>query len=392
MCILSGGPFEFVCPSNSSDFTLLSSTRLHGTCQILHKDGTAIKDDVEYSITNLFPHTLFSQIDLEIDGQNLTNSDHLYPYKAYLETILSYGIDAKKSHLTTSHFVKDTADCYDKCDSSNHGYIERQKSVKGSKLFDFCINPHIDFLQTPRLLPPGVAMKFKMTRAKDSFSILSTSGLELMVKLHSLTLFIYRIQASEKIYNKFENTLSHRNAFFPVTKSISKKFTVPAGLVNANQPNLIHGKLPRQIVIGLTLSESMSGKLELNPFNFMHFDCNFIAIRVNGVQVPSKGFRPVFKDKIVRRELRALYDNIGIGTENHGCMLNVDDYCGGTSLFSFDLSPERCNGFHLHEARTGTIDLELCFDLPLPHAISVLCYAAYDHIFEMTKNRNITSY
>ena len=81
----------------------------------------------------------------------------------------------------------------------------------------------------------------------------------------------------------------------------------------------------------------MNGKYELNPFNFMQFDFNFITIRVNGIQIPSKGFIPVFKEKLVHRELRSLYDNIGIGTENHGCSITVEDLCGGTCLFCFDL-------------------------------------------------------
>ena len=77
-----------------NEFTALPLTRLYGVCQIVNKDGTLIENE-NFSICNLFPHSLFSQIELEIDGQALTVSDHLYPYKAYLETLLSYGYDAK---------------------------------------------------------------------------------------------------------------------------------------------------------------------------------------------------------------------------------------------------------------------------------------------------------
>ena len=82
----SSGPFEIVCPASASEFTALPLTRLHGVCQILNKDGSLLENE-NFSVCNLFAHSIFSQIDLEIDLQNMTVSDHLYPYKAYLETI-----------------------------------------------------------------------------------------------------------------------------------------------------------------------------------------------------------------------------------------------------------------------------------------------------------------
>ncbi len=201
MCLLiisSAGPFEFSVPS-SNEYTLLPLTRLHGTCQIVNKDGTVIPEDVDYSVVNLFPHALFSQIDLEIDGINLSSHDNLYQYKAYLETLLSYGFDAKLSHLTTSHFVKDTAKNFENGSNGNNGYIKRREEVKDSRVFDFCINPHIDFFHTSRVLPSNIPMKIKLTRSNDSFSILSKTNEDLSVKIQSLSLYIYRIQPSENI-------------------------------------------------------------------------------------------------------------------------------------------------------------------------------------------------
>ena len=91
--------------------------------------------------------------------------------------------------------------------------------------------------------------------------------------------------------------------------------------MSANQPNIINGTLPRQILIGFLKADALNGSYSLNPFNFQHFDCNFIALRVNGLQIPGKRYRPDFENKLVRRELRALYDNIGLSdpTDDSGC-------------------------------------------------------------------------
>ena len=355
------------------------------------KNGSLLPEDSDYSIVNLFPHALFSQVDLEIDGVNLSSHDNLYPYKAYLETLLSYGSDAKSSHLSTSHFAKDTPHNFENGSEGNQGYVSRRKEVKASKVFDFCINPHIDFLHTSRILPSNIPIKIKLTRANDSFSILSKNEEDFFVKIHSLSLFVYRIQPSDNIRQLHEKLFNKRNALYPITKSLCKKYTVPSGLSSANQPNIINGVLPRQLVIGFIRADALNGDYILNPFNFSHFDCSFIAVRVNGLQIPAKGYRPNFEKKIVRRELRSLYDNIGVNdpSDDSGCNLDVEDFTGGYTLFSFDLSPDKCNGFHLHENVTGIVDLEILFSKPLEEAITVLCYTANESIVAITKERGV---
>ena len=144
------------------------------------------------------------------------------------------------------------------------------------------------------------------------------------------------------------------------------------------------------MILAFTYAESMTVKYNLNPFQFLHFDCNFVAIRMAGLQLPSKSFRPDFQNKLVQRELRAVYDDIGVLTENHGCLLNIDDYCDGATVFCFYLCHDRSNGGqHDHKIRKGNIDLEINFAKPLPEAISVLCYFSYDTIVSITKERNV---
>ena len=213
--LFSSGPFEFSIPA-TTDYTLLPLTRLHGTCQIVHKDGSIVSDDVDFSTVNLFPHTLFSQLDFEIDGVNLPSNDNLYPYKAYLETLLTYGHDAKNSHLSTSHFVKDTAHNFENGLQGNKGYITRRKDVIGSRVFDFSIIPHIDFFQTSRVLPSNIPMKLKLTRSSDSFSILSHNSInsDLCVKIHSLSLFVYRVHPTEEVRYLHNKIFSKKMHYF----------------------------------------------------------------------------------------------------------------------------------------------------------------------------------
>ncbi len=88
----------------------------------------------------------------------------------------------KKSHLSTSHYSKDTAYHFNDFDEQNKGYIRRKQDVSGSKLFDFCVITHINFFHIPKVIPPGVQMKMKLSRSNDSFSILSKNDEDLYLK------------------------------------------------------------------------------------------------------------------------------------------------------------------------------------------------------------------
>ena len=63
---------------------------------------------------NNFLHSLFSQVDVTLNGTLITSSMNTYAYRAYLETLLSYGPAAKRSQLTASLFYKDEAGKLDK--------------------------------------------------------------------------------------------------------------------------------------------------------------------------------------------------------------------------------------------------------------------------------------
>ena len=153
--------------------------------------------------------------------------------------------------------------------------MKRKEYVKNGELFDFCIPLHVDFLHTARAIPPGIQMKMKLTRSKDAFSILSGDGEQFSIKIESLTLFVYRMQASEKFLQQQDKIFSKQNALYPITRSRVKKFTIPSGLSSINTPNIVNGALPRQIVLGFVLADAVNGNYKLNPFNFQHFAAVF---------------------------------------------------------------------------------------------------------------------
>jgi len=52
---------------------------------------------------------MFSQVDVTLNRTLISSSTNTYTYKSMLQTLLSYGEDAKKSQLTSELFYKDEA-------------------------------------------------------------------------------------------------------------------------------------------------------------------------------------------------------------------------------------------------------------------------------------------
>ena len=73
-------------------------------------DGTNLSGNEQGSIApaNNFLHTLFKQVDVYLNGKQVTPAIGTYPYRAYFETLLNYDVSAKESQLTSALYYEDT--------------------------------------------------------------------------------------------------------------------------------------------------------------------------------------------------------------------------------------------------------------------------------------------
>jgi hypothetical protein len=85
----------------------LAKTYLYIEASIVNADGTNLAANAKVAPVNYWLHALFSRIDLSLNGQLVTTSNNTYPYWAYIETLLSYGQDAKKSQLQAALWYAD---------------------------------------------------------------------------------------------------------------------------------------------------------------------------------------------------------------------------------------------------------------------------------------------
>ena len=89
-------PLEFYVPA-SEDVYNLSEHRLEVTIKVTQADGTDLEATDKVSLANFALHCLFSQLDVYINEQLASASSNVYPYRAYIENMLTYSSQSKVS-------------------------------------------------------------------------------------------------------------------------------------------------------------------------------------------------------------------------------------------------------------------------------------------------------
>ncbi len=162
------GPYDFLIPSDDNDYTFLPLTRLYGELEVVKTDGTPVTAAEKNGIVNLFPHSIFKQIECSINGTQICDlSTPTYPYKAFIETHLSFNKHAKEGHLYCECYSKETVGKENNFEIStaaepNPAFDLRKKRCESKIYFSMIL--HIDFFQSERFLLPGCELKLKFIR------------------------------------------------------------------------------------------------------------------------------------------------------------------------------------------------------------------------------------
>ncbi len=387
------GPYDFLIPSDDNDYTFLPLTRLYGELEVVKADGTAVTAAEKNGIVNLFPHSIFKQIECSINGTQIVDlSTPTYPYKAFIETHLSFNQHAKEGHLYCECYTKETVGKENNFEigtaaEPNPTFDIRKKRCESKIYFSMIL--HIDLFQSERYLLPGCEIKLKFIRNDDKFSLLGNTQVT-KIKVNELFLSIRRVTIDPVEDAKINSDLEKGPAAYPIDQSRIKTFTIPSGLRNHNISQIFRGQLPRSLIIGFVDTAAYDGAINKNPFVFEHNKLNYFNLFVNGAPVLPTVLQPDFTTKKAIREYRWFIDNIDILHSNESNGISFEDYCSNSCFFAFDFTPDLCNSFHDHGAKAGVIDLHVGFAEQLPKNITCVVYGSFKEVITINKNKQVT--
>ena len=390
----SKGPIEFHV-SSAEDYIDVGRTFLYLKVKVKKANGQNLADDAKVGPVNLLLHSLFSQVDVQLNGKLITPSVNTYPYKAYLETLLSYGTEAKECQLGSELWYLDTDDMnennpHSEEDYVNEGFVTRGKYVAGSKAVEMMGRLHCDIFQQDRYLMKGVDMNIKLTRSSENFHLMGEAEATYSTVIEDAVLFVRKVKLNPAIPNEHDKLLSQgKMAKYPVRRGVVTTFTVSQNNHSINQDNVIMGQLPRRIVVGLVKNSAFNGAINENPFQFDNFKVNYLSLFVGGEQFPGKPLTPDFDSDLFLRSYMTLFEGTGMLNDDRGNGIHRDKYKSGFALYAFDLTPDMTEGGHVDLIKHGTIRMEIHFKEALAQTVNVIVYAEYDNLIQIDRARNV---
>ena len=412
---------------------------------ILYVEGKILKGDddtplsgggqINVAPVNNFLHSLFKQVDVYLNGKQVTPAMGTYAYRSYIETLLNYDVSAKKSQLSSALYFKDTARHMDrngalpqqmsvkvkntaKSDAEeeikvtipgtgNQGFANRHKFIENGIQFVLSGPIFSDVFMSDRLLLNMLNLKVVLNRSPNTFCLMDTNvgnaKLDPKVKLTDVVLRIRKVKVDQAINDATEITLKQTPALYPIRRVECKILTIPNGLPSVRQDNIFSGVIPKSFVFGLVNVDASNGTYDKNPYNFAHFGVHTVSLTANGEEIPFKQLTLKYPkdddgkvDPATDTEVDFIqaYNTLFSGTgkiyANTGLDITREEYPGGYALYAFDLTPDMCNTTdYFNAVQRGSLSVAITFGKTHKDATAMVCYGDFENVIRIDSERNV---
>jgi len=387
-CVTNTGPYQFVVAPDPN-YLDLSCNFMHIRLKVLQHDNSSFADGAEVSPINAIGKTFFKQVKVWLNSRLCYDSGDTYAYRAYLETLLNYGSDAKSTHLQTCLYSKDTAGSMDA--NTNAGHIARRTMSKMGAVMDLIAPIHADVFQQDRLILNNTEVRLDLHRNSDNFCLFSLTDGHARCKIvvESMVWYIKKVEVLKSLALGVEATLTRNPAMYPIRRVAVKTMLVEEGRFDVPHNLLFNGQLPRRIIIGCVDKDAYHGNLKKNPFNFKPFDISNVQIRAGDLSYPRNAIKCDFPNNSYAHAYASLMDATGVSRADRGIDISYKDFKSGYCLFGFSLNPDASDGDTWDLIRSGTSTVKMTFSAATPaDGLHLIILAEWDNLMRLDRSRN----
>ena len=425
----NNSPITFMI-SGTDEYLDLSKTILIVKGKILNVNGQELSGGNQANVApvNNFLHTLIKQVDVYLNGKQVTPAMGTYAYRSYIETLLNYDVLAKDSQLSSALYFKDTPGKMDDQGSlpqtkevklklkddtesvtwittagtGNQGFAKRHEFIKDSKEFVLSGPIFSDVFMGDRLLLNMMDLKIVLNRTPDTFCLMdkntSANLMKPRVALDEVVLKIRKVKVDQTVSDATELILKKTPAIYPIRRVECKALTIGIGLSSVRKDNIFSGLVPKSFVMGLVDLNAYNGTYGKNPYNFQHFRVNALTLTANGEEIPFKQLTLNYPDTDNPNDgtvnfvqaYNTLFSGTGKMYANTGLDITREDYDKGYTLYAFDLTPDMCDTANYFNAvQRGSLSLDITFEKGNDEAIAMVCYGIFENVIRIDSERNV---
>ena len=408
-------PIEFYVPATTEDYLDLLSSRLFIKCRIVKANGENCGvGDVAAPVNDLL-NSLWSNVELYLNDRLISHSNNMHGYLSMFSHLIHDSEESLESERTMRLIYKDTPGQMNSVNAnvpnwkqkiagfdftnegnalvnednvSNHGLYQRYPYTNSSKTVELMGPLRIDMFEQDRYLPNGIDIKLRFHPQKKSFLLMAADN-GFKINVTEAYLLMRKVRPSPGVLLGHSDALVNGPAKFPITRKECKSFAVAQNLRSFKKDNIFLGQLPKRVVIGMVHSEAYAGNLQRNPYNFEHFNINHLQMFVDGEPVRNRPLRPNIPALQYLQCYETLFRGMNQLDGDRSCIIKRSDWDKGYALFAFDLTPDMDTDDHYALIKHGNLRIDIEFAEALENTISILVYAEFDNVIEITSDRHI---
>ena len=344
------------------------------------------------------PTSVFSACNFRLNDELLSDSFHTYNYLSYIQTILNYNSDARKSRLQLQGFYEDDKVTYTDAhtDATSCGFKTRANLTALSKKATFITNIFHGMWSQARYLPPLIPFSLEFIKAPLAFCLKSNAAAPAFkYEISKMSLFLRKIKVRPSRKLEMEQKLQKSPALYPIKNAYCKPFFIDQNEKQISFENCFQSRtIPTYCVVAFVEQSKYRGDIATSPFNFGNYSLTSLKMSLDGETFPSpKPFQPEYRSTTNpnhMREYLALFDNqikVDSGSFITYDMFKNNGFCFYVFHFGIETSQ---SGDHVVPKRSGSCRLDVSFDpASANEPLVLLLYSESDEIVSIDGNRKI---
>jgi len=361
-----------------------------------------------------FLHTQWKNIEFILGNTNpttVTNTNNDQAYRSYMDIFLRTKDEdrdiAAYKWLYTRGTGKRRRNEPNPYISGDKGAIERSKRVRSGNIIQLAGRLYTDFLKNPQLLLlNGVNMFLKLEPNSNKFRFKVTPPKledEFEYKIVDIKLKLTYVTLRDNALAGISRVLLKSPIYYEYVKSDLKIFPMNAGRRDWRWPNIFGDLVPLDLVFVMVESDAFNGNFKKDPFYFSRNHLTSAAFCVNNTPIPAKpldfrrmgnSYDPVAdEDVITAREdewaMRPLESLWAVAGSYHNGM-NYKNYIDGSFMVGINTDPTvPADVEYWGVPKTGTTELQLVFDQPLPSETQLLILGRFPALLTINNKREV---
>ena len=255
-----------------------------------HKDEsvffTGTGDDEEEELArvtyvNNIMHSMFSNVEVYINNQQIYNSNGLYAHKSYISNKFKAAISEYKGvlHCEGYDYEQDPKDISNPL--PDPFFTRRMKLLSRPDGFMLYGKLGIDFFSTSELLYPNLENRLRLIRARPNFYMISDNP-NVSLGIVDCSLYTHCIALKDDYHKKKMDKLAYAPVEYIYLETLAKTFIIPARQNQFIRENNFNNAPICRIAFAMNKNSAFTGSYTKNLFWYQQLDLRQIRILIGG--------------------------------------------------------------------------------------------------------------